>query len=691
VTRQIGRTIALAGILVLVSAAVSDAAPPTGPRWYEQVGAKWHQASISEPDGTVLHADVLRPADLPEAAKLPVILSIGPYFNHAGEEGPAGVVGGTSVRPVGEAGPSDRFSDFVSGARLMQRGYAFVMVDLRGFGGSTGCLDWGGPGEQADVKAAVEWAASQPWSTGSVGMYGKSYDGTTGLMGVSVQPAGLKAVVAQEPVYSLYNYLFTRGARFLNALATPVLYEAVSSTPGVIGGDDLAYQLATPGRPTCDLQQAPLPTDTDPGTDYWRARDFITASKDHEIPVLLTQGFLEDNTKPEGAWDWFNGLAGPKRGWFGMWDHIRGNEQAAGDNAAPHPWFAEVMRWYDHYVRGLPLADAPVDKDPAVEVQNNDGTWRDEASWPPSDSTGLKTALNTGCYLDSGVGTGTNEGALSLPVTVGQGVWTISPKLTSDAIYSGVAHVEATLSSPAGASTTASVDTYDIDPSGNALLLGRSGGLIGDGHISWDLYGNDWHIPAGHRVGVRVGTIDSEWWMTQLGSLAIVQVTGGTITLPFLKHARPAGRAQKVPTRLGAWKKNAPFPLDAATIASSTSPSFSLPGKLGSPSAIPTPVNPTVKRDRGSAVRLKVRIAGRKVKGGRVRAIAVYGNAPSGWKITVTLQRGKKTVLVKRTTARLAAFRVTFTVRRAGKYRARVAAVKGNAKLKRTTGVKAFK
>ena len=27
----------------------------------------------------------------------------------------------------------------------MQRGYTFVMVDLRGFGGSTGCLDWGGP------------------------------------------------------------------------------------------------------------------------------------------------------------------------------------------------------------------------------------------------------------------------------------------------------------------------------------------------------------------------------------------------------------------------------------------------------------------------------------------------------------------------------------------------------------------
>ena len=73
----------------------------------------------------------------------------------------------------------------------MERGYTWVQVDLRGFGGSSGCLDWGGPGEQADVKAAVEWAAKQPWSTGKVGMYGKSYDGVTGLIGIAQQPQGL--------------------------------------------------------------------------------------------------------------------------------------------------------------------------------------------------------------------------------------------------------------------------------------------------------------------------------------------------------------------------------------------------------------------------------------------------------------------------------------------------------------------
>ncbi len=130
------------------------------------------------------------PSNLPASAKTPVILSIGPYFNHAGQTGPAGPVEGTSYDPVGpSSGPSDRFLDFVEGAKLMEKGYSFVMVDLRGFGGSTGCLDWGGPGEQSDVVSAVEWAAQQSWSTGKVGMYGKSYDGVTGLIGVNKAPA----------------------------------------------------------------------------------------------------------------------------------------------------------------------------------------------------------------------------------------------------------------------------------------------------------------------------------------------------------------------------------------------------------------------------------------------------------------------------------------------------------------------
>jgi len=205
--------------------------------WYKKAGADWRQAYIDEKDGTVLHADILRAAGSAPDKKTPVILSIGPYFNHTGQTGPAGPAEDTSYDPFATPGPSNRFADFVLGADVIRKGYTVVQVDLRGFGGSSGCLDWGGPGEQADVKAAVEWAASQPWSTGKVGTYGKSYDGVTGLLAEILQPKGLAAVVSQEPVYDMYRYLYADGIRFENALATPALYDAIAATPGSVADE----------------------------------------------------------------------------------------------------------------------------------------------------------------------------------------------------------------------------------------------------------------------------------------------------------------------------------------------------------------------------------------------------------------------------------------------------------------------
>src|SRR4051812_18856998 len=240
--------------LATTLAAFAAAVPATASAADVPPGAAWSQASIPSTDGVSLHADVLRPKNLSASDKTPVILSIGPYFNHSGQTGPAGPVEGTSYDPLGPStGPSDRFLDFVNGAKLMERGYTYVMVDLRGFGGSTGCLDWGGPGEQADVVNAVQWAASQPWSTGAVGMYGKSYDAVTGLIGVDKQPHGLKAVVAQEPVYDLYRYLYGDGIRRLNSLLTPALYDVIDATPGP-AADDPTYTVNGANdtmRPAC--------------------------------------------------------------------------------------------------------------------------------------------------------------------------------------------------------------------------------------------------------------------------------------------------------------------------------------------------------------------------------------------------------------------------------------------------------
>lgn len=571
----LGRGVVLLAASIVASLSIAATATDAQ-TWWQADGATWSQAYISEPGGVTLHADVLRPAN---AGKTPVILSIGPYFHHAGQEG----VVDSAYTPTGSSGPSNRFQDFVDGTQLIAHGYTYVMVDLRGFGGSTGCPDWGGPGEQADVKAAVEWAASQPWSTGRVGMYGKSYDAMTGVIGEAVQPRGLKAVVAQEPVYDTYQYEYTGGVRFENSVATPALYDAIAETPGQTG-DDSGYlaNSENPGsNPACPAtfwaQQA---SDNNHQSAYWQQRNIAAEAAGHRIPFFLTQGFLENNTKPEpAAWQFFNSLRGPKHAWFGMWDHIRGNDVTEGDNKAPQPWFGEVMAFFDRYVKGEPFSKAPTNKYPSVAVETSDGSWRAEQQWPPLDSTGYTTALNTGTYTDSfnsadSEDTGSGD-------TTGAGVWTISPALPYDAHFSGTPRVTLDVTSQVPGSDL-SVDVYDITPTGNALLLSRYANLLaqGDNKVSMALYGNDWLIPAGDRLGVLVTSANDGWW-TPVPTQTSVTVNSGTITLPFLKYIRPTSQnlqGYKTPTRLHDWLSgNGSITLGASTVTSNIDPKFALP------------------------------------------------------------------------------------------------------------------
>ncbi|MET0191376.1 MAG: hypothetical protein ABW212_20420, partial [Pseudonocardia sediminis] len=48
-------------------------------------GAEWTQHYFPTADGVELHADVLLPEDLPEGARVPLIVSTSAYFGHSGQ------------------------------------------------------------------------------------------------------------------------------------------------------------------------------------------------------------------------------------------------------------------------------------------------------------------------------------------------------------------------------------------------------------------------------------------------------------------------------------------------------------------------------------------------------------------------------------------------------------------------------
>jgi predicted acyl esterase len=552
--------LALAATAVLPAGAAAAGTVPEG--------AAWSEATIPSSDGVRLHADVLRPRDLPPDARTPVILSIGPYFNHSGQVGAAGPVQGAEYDPIGPPGPSDRFKDFVDGARLMERGYTFVMVDLRGFGGSTGCLDWGGPGEQADVVNAVQWAADQPWSNGKVGMYGKSYDGVTGLIGVNRQPRGLAAVVAQEPVYDLYRYLYGDGIRRLNSVATPALYDLIDLTPGTLQ-DDPAYNLdgldstQRPGCPVLNLTDQAANDDHD--SDYWRTRNLIPGAAGSEVPLFLTQGLTENNTVADGLAQYMDNHTGYERAWLGPWEHVRGNEtdESGRLKMGRAGFFDEVMRFYDRFLKG----ETPAVEDPPVAVQTNDGRWRAEPVWPPADAAGYTTPLRTGAYTDDGSGSATGSDA--------DGVWTISPPLPHDVHLSGSGRAVVDVAT-ARPNANLVVDVYDLDPSGTGPLITRQGFLARTGGAkTLDLWSADWKVPAGHRIAVRVTDANEDWWI-HAPTLGDVRVAGGSVTLPFLTRQRTEAIAGDPGTQLEGYLAET-ITVPPETLRASESPDFAIP------------------------------------------------------------------------------------------------------------------
>lgn len=514
-------------LIAAITLALSLSLLPGAPAWSADPpkGSVWTQHYFPSGDGiTTLHADVLRPAGIPEKKKTPVILTVSPYTNHAGA---------TTEYSASATGPSDRFYDFLDLTNILKKGYTYVMVDLPGFGGSGGCNDWGGLREQGAVKAAVEWAASQPWSTGKVGMMGKSYDAWTGLMGMAQKPKGLSAVVAMEPVYSGYRYGYNNGVRFLNSAATPAGFQVYDAKPGS-AQDEPQYLANSAPNAYCYPLNLGLQQQDDTEAAYWQERDLALHTKGSKVPLFLTQGFLETNTKPDGAFDFFNNLKGPNRAWFGQFDHVRGweRESAVGRYQMGREVFVEeMMRFFDYHVKGVPMKKAPVKKDPNIAVQDAMGRYRAEKAWPPSDAKIKWSKLNAGTYEDDNSNSG-------FGATGGQGVWTFSKPLKHDAWIAGEPVLDVKLNAVPRSNLVGNV--YDVDPKGKATMISRGTFLVrgaGSQEVKFELYGQDWPIKKGHRIGVLVSGANRNWWV-HVPTQQTITVESGRIGLPFLKYKR---------------------------------------------------------------------------------------------------------------------------------------------------------
>ncbi|RDI68825.1 CocE/NonD family hydrolase [Nocardia pseudobrasiliensis] len=212
------------------------AAIEDGPQQYPNINIQW-DVPITMSDGVVLKANVYRPADAamrPVDVRTPVVVNITPYtklvsnlVDHALSIPVLSDAVVDLLRQVDFSGTAlsgvtdltkgiggDWLRNFAIDRRLVQAGYAQVVVDTRGTGFSEGVWDALREREQQDSFEVIDWAARQPWSDGSIGMSGMSYSAINQMQAAELRPPALKAIFPVLPGSDLNQDVLSPGSGF---------------------------------------------------------------------------------------------------------------------------------------------------------------------------------------------------------------------------------------------------------------------------------------------------------------------------------------------------------------------------------------------------------------------------------------------------------------------------------------------
>ncbi len=373
-----------------------SAARPTPPA----IGVVTHDVGVTMRDGVRLDADVLRPA---ESGRFPTLVYRTPYDRKRSEE-----------------------SDVVRAA--VERGYAVVLVDVRGRYGSQGAFV---PyfNEGRDGYDTIEWAAAQPWSTGEIGTFGLSYPGAVQWLAAVESPPHLKAMVPAMTFSTPRNFFYAGGAWDLSWLAW--IWDNIApdarrraDLPGARTGKEAAaawdrIEPRLPYRlPLSDVPElrGPAPYYFDwlahrPEEAWWDWAELRGRYGRVGAAVLNFSGWHDEAYGPEGAITNFLGLLAARPGEadprtrlvLGPWTHGGEDSDRSGDRAfgptAPIAYAELILRFMDHYVRGI---ENGVDREPRVSVfVMGENAWRTGDTMPLPGTQPLSLYLAPGGKLSS--------------------------------------------------------------------------------------------------------------------------------------------------------------------------------------------------------------------------------------------------------------------------------------------------
>lgn len=311
--------------------------------------------------------------------------------------------------------------------KFLGAGYAWVDVDVRGTGASSGfrAAPWSQP-EVADAHEVVKWIVKQPWCNGNLGSLGVSYDGTASEMLLTTGHPAIKAIAPLFSCHDAYadigfpggipNVGFTTRWGALNrALERNRLQDIVGAwvmplTSGVSAVDadqgerkrdqaiaehvknyDVLQRMSEitfidDDPPIADVPRTEvLADDGTPlrGIQLVSPSCYLRELRATGVPIFSVSGWWDGAYARAAALRFHSIPNAGSRLLLGPWSH-GGHfdiEQADRSRSSRFDLNAELLRFFDCHVRGL--ANGQHETPPVRYYTMIESKWKSADSWPP--------------------------------------------------------------------------------------------------------------------------------------------------------------------------------------------------------------------------------------------------------------------------------------------------------------------
>lgn len=314
-------------------------------------------------DGVEIYADLYRPES--QLTDLPVLIPWSPYGKHSPISWSWFEQPGVTDDDVSSYTP-------IEGPDPMwwcPKGYAVLVPDIRGAWDSPGEAEFFNGQEAHDGHDVVEWAGTQSWSNGKVGLCGVSYLAWAQWYIAATRPPHLAAINPWEGVSDFYRELYFHGG-----------IPDTQFTVGLFGAMSVSR--------TRVEDMVAMAREHQLYDEYWRSKNADLAAID--VPAFVVASWSDHGLHTRGTLEGFKRISSEHK-WLEI--HGRKKWQYYYDSES----LARQLAFFNTFLKGENTTE--LDRWPKVRIEVRErfeeGEFRAEQEWPLARANLRKAYLDT--------------------------------------------------------------------------------------------------------------------------------------------------------------------------------------------------------------------------------------------------------------------------------------------------------